>query len=247
MVYHPRPYGDSYVYALPADGMEINYTVANAKYVAFYVPGTKPMPKRLWVAFCGNGSLALDWTSVLKQYPPNGDAFLLIDYPGYGKNGGYATIASTRLSTDAAVRALTERLGTDEDHLTLSTIGHSLGAAVALDFAANHRVQKIVLIAPFTTLREEAASIFGGWIARLLLESYDNRATLADVMKRNPAARIAIFHGVNDEVIPVRMGRELVREFPLVEFFAVNGADHVSVLNHAHDDIINWMTNELNE
>src|SRR5438874_4725520 len=75
MVYHPRPYDESYVYALPADGVEINYTLANAKYVAFYVPGIQSTPKRLWIAFCGNGSLALDWTSILKQYPPNGDAF----------------------------------------------------------------------------------------------------------------------------------------------------------------------------
>jgi pimeloyl-ACP methyl ester carboxylesterase len=241
LVYHPRPYDESYAYSLPADGVEINYSLANAKYVAFYVPGTKPMPKRLWIAFCGNGSLALDWTSVLKQYPPNGDAFLLIDYPGYGKNGGYATIASTRLSADAALKALTERLQTDEDHLALCTIGHSLGAAVALDFAAHHRVQRIVLISPFTTLREEAASIFGGWIARLLLESYDNRANLEASRKRNPDAKVAIFHGTDDDVIPVRMGRELAHEFSFVEFFAVKGADHVSVLNHAHDDIINWM------
>lgn len=247
LVYHPRPYDESFVYALPANGVEINYTVANAKYVAFFVPGIQATPKRLWVAFCGNGSLALDWTTILKQYPPGDDAFLLIDYPGYGKNGGYATIASTRLSADAALKAVTERLNTDEGHLTLCTIGHSLGAAVALDFAANHRVQKIVLIAPFTTLREEAASIFGGWFSRLLMESYDNRNNLAAAKKQSPNARVAIFHGVDDEVIPVRMGRELAREFPFVEFFAVKGADHVSVLNHAHDDIINWMTNELNE
>jgi uncharacterized protein len=243
LVYHPRPYDESYVYSLPGNGVEINYSVANAKYVAFYVPGIHPIPKRLWVAFCGNGSLALDWTSILKQYPPGGDAFLLIDYPGYGKNGGYATIASTRLSAEAALKALTEKLQTDEDHLTLCTIGHSLGAAVALDFAANHHVQKIVLIAPFTTLREEAASIFGGWVAHLLIESYDNRENLREAMKHSPEANVAIFHGVDDEVIPVRMGRELAREFPFVEFSAVNGADHVSVLNHAHDDIINWMTN----
>src|SRR5256885_13638865 len=197
MVYHPRPYDESYVYALPADGVEINYTLANAKYVAFYVPGIQSTPKRLWIAFCGNGSLALDWTSILKQYPPNGDAFLLIDYPGYGKNGGYATIASTRMSVDAALKTLMERLQTDEDLLTLCTIGHSLGAAVALDFAAKHRVQKIVLIAPFTTLREEAASIFGGWVSRLLIESYDNRDNLAGAAKRNPQARFAIFHGTN--------------------------------------------------
>ena len=241
VVYHPRPYDESYAYSLPADGVEIRYTVANAKYVAYYVPGIHPTPKPLWVAFCGNGSLALDWTTILRQYSPNDDAFLLIDYPGYGKNAGYATIASTRASVDAALKALTARLQTDEDRLRLCTIGHSLGAAVALDFAANHRVQMVVLVAPFTTLREEAATFFGDWMARKLIESYDNRANLSAARRRNPDARIAIFHGINDEVIPVRMGRELAREFPFVEFFPVKGADHVSVLNHAHDDIINWM------
>ena len=241
MVYHPRSYDDSYAYALPSDGVEINYSVANAKYAAFYVPGIHPIPKRLWVAFCGNGSLALDWMTILREYPPNGDAFLLIDYPGYGRNGGYATIAATRASFNAALKVLTERLQTDEDRLTLCAIGHSLGAAVALDFATNHRVQKVVLIAPFTTLREEAATFFGGWIARMLIESYDNRANLSEVYKRNPDARVAIFHGTNDEVIPVRMGRELAHAFPSIEFSAVENADHVSVLNHAHDDIINWM------
>ena len=241
MVYHPRPYDESYAYSLPADGVEINYSVAATKYVAYYIPGKAPLPKRLWLAFCGNGSLALDWTTILNNYPWNGDAFLLIDYPGYGKNGGYAAIASTRASADAALKALTDRLHTDEDHLTLCAIGHSLGAAVALDFAANHRLQKIVLIAPFTTLREEAASIFGSWVSRLLIESYDNRANLADTAKRNPSARIAIFHGAKDEIIPIRMGRELAREFPFVEFFAVKDANHVNVLNHAHDDLIHWM------
>ena len=241
LVYHPRPYDDSYAYALPADGEEIEYSVGAAKCSAYFLPGSKPLPKRIWVAFCGNGSLALDWTTILRNYPWNGDAFLLVDYPGYGKNGGYATMSSMRASADSALKALTERLKTNEDHLELCTIGHSLGAAVALDFATRHSVERIVLIAPFTTLRDEAAALFGGWIARLLIESYDNRANLAEAMKRNPKARIAIFHGTDDEVVPVRMGRELAREFPFVRFLAVEHADHVSVLNHGHDKIIDWM------
>jgi pimeloyl-ACP methyl ester carboxylesterase len=241
MVYHPRPYDESYAYALPSDGIEINYTVSGAKYCAYYLPGGKPLPKRIWLAFCGNGSLALDWTSILRDYPWNGDAFLLIDYPGYGKNGGYATIASTRASAEAALKALAERLNRSEDRLTLCAIGHSLGAAVALDFGARHKVERVVLIAPFTTLREEAATLVGGWISRLLIESYDNRANLTETRRRNPNMQVAIFHGTNDEVIPVRMGRELSRKFPFAEFFAVEHADHVSVLNRAHNDIIGWM------
>src|ERR1700745_4071571 len=78
MVYHPRPYDESYAYALPADGVEINYTVAAAKYCAYYIPATAPFPKRLWIAFCGNGSLALDWTTILREYWAHDDAFLLI-------------------------------------------------------------------------------------------------------------------------------------------------------------------------
>lgn len=241
LVYHPRPYDESYAYALPGDGVEIDYTVGGAKYSAYYLPGGKSLPKRVWLAFCGNGSLALDWTSILRDYPWNGDAFLLIDYPGYGKNGGYATIASTRASAEAALKALAERLHQTEDQLTLCAIGHSLGSALALDFAARHKVERIVLIAPFTTLREEAAALVGGWVSRLLIESYDNRANLTEAMKVNPNAQVAIFHGTDDEVIPVRMGRELSREFPFVEFSPVENADHVSVLNHAHDKITAWM------
>jgi pimeloyl-ACP methyl ester carboxylesterase len=241
MVYHPRPYDESYAYAFPGDGVEINYTVSGAKYSAYYLPGATTLPKRIWLAFCGNGSLALDWTSILRDYPWNGDAFLLVDYPGYGKNGGYATIASTRASTDAVLNALAKRLNRTEDQLKLCAIGHSLGAAVALDFGARHKVERIVLIAPFTTLREEAATLVGGLISRLLIESYDNRANLTKTMKRNPNAQIAIFHGTDDDMIPVRMGRELAREFPFVEFFAIENADHASVLNHAHDKIVAWM------
>src|SRR5437660_240830 len=62
LVYHPRPYDESYVYDLPANGLEINYTVATAKYVAYYVPGIHLTPTRLRIAYCSIGSLAFNWT-----------------------------------------------------------------------------------------------------------------------------------------------------------------------------------------
>jgi len=78
-------------------------------------------------------------------------------------------------------------------------------------------------------------------LARLLHENYDNRENLARIARYNPKTRIGIFHGTADHDIPVEMGRELAREFPFVEFFAIDGADHVSVLNTGHDKIVDWM------
>jgi pimeloyl-ACP methyl ester carboxylesterase len=247
MVYHPRPYGAGCAQALPANGEEISYTLPFGKQTAFYISprSSGRSPVRLWVAFCGNGSLALDWTTILAGYPNSHDAFLLVDYPGYGKCEGYATIASMRASSDAALKTLTKRLALSEEEMEsrLCTIGHSLGSAVAIDFGSRHRVQRVVAIAPFTTLREEAARIITGPLSHLLIESYDNRAGITEIRKRNPEAKIAIFHGTNDEVIPVRMGRDLAQTFPFIDFFSVEGATHVTVLSDAHDQIIRWMNN----
>ena len=241
MIYHPRPYDATYAQSLPPDGVEIEYQLPTGKQTAYYIPGHDAIPQRLWLAFCGNGSLALDWTTILHGYPRNGDAFLLVDYPGYGKNAGYATIDGMRGSTEAALRKLSERLNTGDEQVALCTIGHSLGAAVALDFAAHHLVRRIVLISPFTTLREEAACMVGGPLSHLLIENCDNRRNLAAALRRNPDVQVAVFHGGDDEVIPMRMGRELAQRVPGANFFPIEGGDHVDVLTRAHDQIIAWM------
>ena len=244
LIYHPRPYGAAYSRVLPPHGVEIEYALPFGKQTAFYVPPPNDSPKRIWLAFCGNGSLALDWTGLLPGYPPNGDAFLLVDYPGYGKNSGYATIDSTRATAEGALSALAHRLHVDEAQLTLCVIGHSLGAAAAVDFAVHRRVQRIVLAAPFTSLRDEAATIVGQHLARLLLENYDNRGNLLEIYKRNPQARIAIFHGTDDNDIPVQMSRALAKEFPAIIYHEIGGADHLTVMENARDQIIATMTEQ---
>jgi hypothetical protein len=86
LLYHPRPYDASYANALPHDGVELHFRTIAGKQVAFYLPAESAdqLPKRIWVVFCGNGSLALDWPWLQAQDQQSHDAFLLIDYPGYG-------------------------------------------------------------------------------------------------------------------------------------------------------------------
>jgi uncharacterized protein len=243
MLYHPRAYDARYANFLPPDGVEIQFITGAGKQVAFYLPrglGTR-LPKRIWVAFCGNGSLALDWTGLVSQDRQPGDAFLLLDYPGFGKSEGYATIASTRAVAEGALEALAKHLGTTKEKLEplLSVLGHSWGTAVALDFATRHSVQRIVLIAVYTSLREEAALVVGGPLSHLLSENYDNRKCLEELSHRSPPPRVEIFHGTNDDIIPVRMSRELANSFPaFVAFHPVERGDHLSPLFTATDKIL---------
>src|ERR1043165_7808507 len=71
MLYHPRPYDARYANFLPRDGVELSFRTTAGKQVAFYLPRGmgQQIPKRLWIAFCGNGSLALDWTGLIGHDP----------------------------------------------------------------------------------------------------------------------------------------------------------------------------------
>lgn len=243
MLYHPRPYSSRYANSLLPDGVELPFEASFGKQVAFYLPrglGAQ-LPARIWVAFCGNGSLALDWTGLIAKDHRAGDAFLLIDYPGFGKSEGYATIASTRAVAEGALDALAKHLGTTKGNLEplICVLGHSWGTAVALDFATRHNVHRIVLIAVFTSLREEAALVVGGPLSHLLSENYDNRDCLRQISERSPPPRVDIFHGTKDDIIPVQMGRELADSFPaFIRFHPVKDGDHLSPLFTATDRIL---------
>ena len=246
LIYHPRSYPPGYERALPPRTQQLRYTTAVGEQVAFYLPPRSgaTQPARVWVTFSGNASVALDWLFLVERNPNDTDGFLLIDYPGYGASAGVASIATTRGSADKAVSLLAERLSIGENELAsrLCVLGLSLGAGAALEFAAGHPIQRAVLIAPFTTLREEAAALMSKPLSYLLRESYDNRTRLRELAQRTPPPGVAIFHGTEDTLIPMRMGEELAQSVPnIAQFFPIEGADHNTIAGDAMTEIIAWM------
>jgi len=248
-LYHPHPYQANYRYLLSGSVIELVFKTNSGRQAAFYVPprNASALPDRIWVAFCGNGALALDWLPLTAQDKTQGNAFLLIDYPGYGNSEGWPNVANTRSATDAALVALAARLQTDFKVLEprLATIGHSLGAAAALDFATRHsQVSRIILLAPFTSVSEEAATFIGP-LSGLLGKNYDNRTTLRQLALRRPPPRVAIFHGLQDGMIPSRMSYELAAEFPgFVTVRGIPDATHDTVVTMAEDEMLGLMAGE---
>lgn len=243
LIYFPRSYDANSIAPLLQRVSALEYYTDEGKQVAFYLPPRRESqnaPERVWILFGGNASLALNWQDFAQRYPDERAGFLLIDYPGYGKCEGKASPETILQSTEKAVAQLASYLGIERTHVEshLGVVGHSLGTAAALQFAVRHPVERIVLIAPFTSLRDMACRVVGIPLCYLLLHHYDNRARLSELAARETPPAVTIIHGDNDSVVPVAMGRALSRMFPhMVTYLEIQNGDHNSVLSVAEPQI----------
>ena len=165
--------------------------------------------------------------------------FLLIDYPGYGACEGSASPETIRISTREAVQVWQREFGV-ESQSSWATLGHSLGAAAAMQFAEDHPVDQIVLLSPFTSLADMVRHLFGGWLVPLLRHPFENLKPLQMVLERNPLPTILIAHGDRDEVVPVQMGRELAALDP-------EQIEYLEVLDTGHNDILSKLWPRLQQ
>jgi len=247
MIYFPRSYDA--IDLQHEDVVDLNFVTGEGKQTVFYYPPPanpdKP-PAKLWVVFGGNASLALDWYDFVSGYPDKEAGFLMVDYPGYGKCQGTASPDSILESSRRAMSALAAHLAVDDEQLIehLRILGHSLGAAAGLQFAVQYPVKEVVLISPFTSLRDMAEIVVGRLLAKTLLDNFDNRARLAELAAWPTPPAVHLFHGNRDDVVPVRMGRELAELYPhLIAYHEIDGGDHNRILTTADQEIYQAMEN----
>ncbi len=193
-----------------------------------YLQGRLSAPRRLWIVCGGNGTVALDWSEWMQDHAPREDAFLLVDFPGYGANEGRPSPGGIRESLGKMIPAASLALGWPEkpEPAKLRIFGHSLGAAATLIAAADHGIQRGVILSPFTSTMQMARVMTGLPVGFLVVHRFDNEARLRQIAARG-TGKIVLFHGSQDEAIPVEMGRELGTNFAgLIEYREIPGAHH---------------------
>jgi uncharacterized protein len=229
LIYFPRPYRPGAVaeWQHRTSGKLIHYETSQGSQQAF-LQGNLRAPRNLWLVCGGNATVALDWSEWLVNHAPREDAWLLIDFPGYGASEGSPTPSRVHESLTRVVPLAWEELGRsgEPDPAKLRFFGHSLGGAACLIAASEFRIQRGVLISPFTSTMDMARHLTGIPIGFLVTHRYDNSARLAEFS----SGKVMILHGTEDEAIPVQMSRTLAAEHQeIVRLQEIPGARHNSI------------------
>ncbi len=170
------------VYATTADGIQINGLLFKAKAskgVVYYLHGNA-------------GSLQ-SWGEVASAYTDlNYDVFM-IDYRGYGKSGG-SIKNENQLYEDVTTGYKHLQKSYTEDKIIV--LGYSLGSGLACKVASLNQPKMLVLQSPYYSLVDMMRKnfpIIPTFILKYKIKSHAYLAT-CDMP-------VAIFHGVQDEVI----------------------------------------------
>jgi uncharacterized protein len=237
LIYFPRPYGSGTVseWQRETPGKPLDYVTSQGRQRAF-LQGNLNAPRNLWIVCGGNASLALDWSEWLQTHAPKEDAWLLVDYPGYGDCQGAATPGRIRENLKTAVPLAWQKItgSAVPDPHRLRFFGHSLGSAACMIAASEFGIQRGVLLTPFTSTMAMSQHLTGLPLGPLVWHRFDNAARLAELAARGPG-EVVILHGSEDEAIPVTMGKTLAAgQKDFVRLVEIPGGRHNSLpVTHA--------------
>lgn len=240
LIYFPRPYasGTAERWQRECPGKTIDYTSSQGRQRAF-LQGRLESPRNLWVVCGGNGTVALDWSDWLKSNGPDQDAWLLVDFPGYGDSEGSPSPGRIRENLATAVPLAWKELGFsgNPDPQRLRYFGHSLGSAATLIAASDFQIRRGLLISPFTSTMDMCREVTGLPLGFLVWHRFDNSARLAELAKLGEG-KVTILHGSDDEVIPIEMGRKLASQHSsIVRLIEIPGGRH-NTIQEQHADIV---------
>jgi len=162
-------------------------------------------PAPLVVILHGNADLIDRQDPVARQYRAMGFASLIPEFRGYGRSGGKPSQEGIRSDLIVFVdRALKE---STVDPSRVVYHGMSLGGGVATDLAAYRKPQALVLQSTFLSIVQMSR--------RYMVPSFIVKHPYrTDRVLPELGIPVAIFHGTQDEVIPVRQGRRLAEITP---------------------------------
>mgnify|MGYP001188510331 FL=1 len=164
--------------------------------------------------------------------------YLIVAYRGFSGNKGTPT--EDGLYKDARSAKYWLNLNNIGDQ-NIIVYGESLGTAVAIDLAKDHKFAGVILESPFTSMLELSRKYYPWLPTRLLLkDKYETNKKIKKVF-----SPILILHGRKDNIVPFNMGEELLDQAndPKYNYFVDD--DHMMDFNENLVKSIDQFVNSL--
>ena len=191
--------------------------------VAWHVPPREAKP--IIIFFHGNGDILAWRVPWFRQMTAGGAGLIAVSFRGYAGSSGSPTESGLLKDAEAAYAFAMQHYAPER----IVVWGFSLGTGPAVALAANRRIGKLILEAPYSSIADVAAAAFPfvpvRWFIRDRFHS-DQRIV-------NVTAPVLVMHGGRDRTIPIRFGErlyELARQPKQMVRFPEGG----------HDDLDNF-------
>lgn len=186
---------------------------------AWYKPAADGQPTMLYLH--GNAGNIGSRMPVISQFLEQGFGVLLLEYRGYGGNGGDPTEEGLYQDGRAAMNFLDKQY-IDSNQLIL--YGESLGTGVATKLATEFSVCAVILQSPYTSLTDLARYHYP-WLPIPLYDRYDSLHRINNI--KSP---ILFLQGSQDDVVPYAQAYTLFNQ-------ANEPKQWVNFKNGGHDDL----------
>ncbi|WP_242202574.1 alpha/beta hydrolase [Aestuariivivens insulae] len=181
-------------------------------------------PKGVILYFHGNAGDLSRWGTMAGPFVEKGYDVLIMDYRTYGKSTG--KLSEAVFYTDAQL--FYTYLKQDYNERDITVYGRSLGTAMAAFLASKYNPRQLILETPYYSMSDVAAYRFPFFpVKKLLKYKFPSYQYISKVK-----CPITIFHGTDDEVVPLMSAKKLFQEAPKpqTDFVLIKGGNHNNLM-----------------
>ena len=200
-----------------------NASAEKLKNIRYYFQ-EKPKPDNWILIFHGNAGNACDRTYFLDLLKDFNSNLVVFEYPGFGKDSNAPTESLILKQAHELILHIKEK---NQEGLPIYLMGESLGTGVATWVATRTNITGLILISSYTSLALVARHHYP-WVPVNYLMKHKFQAKIWAGQTLTPAI---LFHGINDDIIPVHFGRQQYLNFK-------GEKKLVELPNCGHNDII---------
>jgi pimeloyl-ACP methyl ester carboxylesterase len=218
LLFFPEPLARDHHF--PHAGVEERYIEVDGA-VLHALHFRQPNARGLIFFLHGNAGHNGEWLPDTDFYERTGYDVFLLDYRGFGKSTGRIT-SEAQLHAD--VETAWNAVAPEYKGRRIVITGRSLGSGPAAFLATKVDSDLLVLVSPYSSVREAAAELYPWIPMNLLRYPLPTREWLPQV--RMP---VRLIHGEDDATIPIVHAERLMRFRPDAELLRLPGIGHADV------------------